>query len=241
MKRHSTTKASIQTCYYCGVPATTIEHVPPRCLFPERKDAFGTDWRRNLITVPSCDEHNLRKSKEDEFLMACITPVVGTNGAGYIQTQTKVRRAVSRRSGRLLDTVMKDRKPARLVSPNGAQFPILVGKADMPRLCCALEHVARGLYFHVLGNRFDGKCHILPGFIHFPDNPELEMVKQVARLLMMQERASWDLHGENQQVFHCRFGRTDQYGLIPMIMTFFRGIDVYVAFQPEGGANGVRS
>src|ERR1700675_925028 len=102
------------TCYYCGRPATSAEHVPPRCVFPERKDAFGADWRKNLITVPSCDEHNLRKSKEDEFLMACITPVVGTNGAGYVQTRTKLRRAITRSDGRLLDIVMRDAKPARL-------------------------------------------------------------------------------------------------------------------------------
>jgi hypothetical protein len=197
------------------------------------KDAFGVDHRKNLITVPSCHRHNLEKSKEDEFLMACITPIVGTNGVGYIQTQTKVRRALDRRGGRLLDTIIRDSRPATMVAANGTEFPILVGKPDMPRLCRALEHVARGLYFHIRGRRFDGTCHVLPGFVDFTGQPELEVIKRIAVLLMKQEYAEWSLVGENDQIFSCNLGPVDQYGLIPMVMTFFRGLEVYVAFQPE--------
>jgi hypothetical protein len=234
MKKRSKPDRGTETCYYCGTTSTTTEHVPPRCLFPERKDAFGTDHRKNLITVPSCDRHNLEKSKEDEFLMACVTPAVGTNSAGYIQTQTKVRRAIDRRGGRLLDTITRDSKPATMVAPNGAEFPILVGKPDMPRLCRALEHVARGLYFHIRGRRFDGTCHVLPGFVYFPGQPELEVIKRIATSLMKQECTTWSLVGENEHIFSCGLGPVDQYGLIPMVMTFFHGIEVYVAFQPEG-------
>jgi hypothetical protein len=37
-------------CYHCGAPATSTEHVPPKCIFPEKKDAFGANYRRNLNT-----------------------------------------------------------------------------------------------------------------------------------------------------------------------------------------------
>ena len=222
------------TCYYCGRPATSAEHVPPRCIFPERKDAFGVDRRKNLITVPSCDEHNLRKSKEDEFLMACITPVVGTNGTGFVQTQTKLRRAISRSGGRLLDISVRNTKPASLVVNDGIRLPILMGTVDMPRLCRALEHVARGLFFHRKGSHFVGKCHVIPGFVQFPDGSGLQVINRLTRLMVMQEQTDWDVHGENEDVFQYRVGPTDQYGLIPMAMTFFRGVNVYVAFQPDG-------
>jgi len=53
-------------CYYCGAPATSKEHVPPRGFFPKGSD---------LITVPSCEIHNNDKSHIDEtmrvFLMGC--------------------------------------------------------------------------------------------------------------------------------------------------------------------------
>ena len=63
-----------ETCYMCDASATGREHVPPRCLFPEAKDIPGKDFRKKLITVPSCDAHNFAKSKDDEYLMT-ILPV----------------------------------------------------------------------------------------------------------------------------------------------------------------------
>lgn len=222
------------SCYYCGRTATSIEHVPPRCIFPERKDAFGADMRKNLITVPSCDEHNLEKSKDDEFLMACVTPVVGNNGAGYIQTQTKLRRAFDRSDGRLLRAIMPGAKEAGVVMLGGTRFPILVGHADMRRLCCILEHVAHGLYFHVMKSRFIGKCHVIPNFVRSPEDPELAVIQKCARLMFQQERSNWLWCGQNPDVFRFQFGSADQYGLYPMVMTFFQGAEVFVSFQPDG-------
>src|ERR1700733_6530786 len=114
-----------KNCYYCGRPATSREHVPPECIFPEKKDSSGKDYRKNLITVPSCDEHNLHKSKDDEFLMANVTPVVGNNGAGFVQTRTKLRRAFDRSNQHLLKIVIPNAKDAVWVAPNGTKFPVL--------------------------------------------------------------------------------------------------------------------
>ena len=89
-------------CYWCGAPATSKEHVPPKCLFPELKDIEGIysdNCRKDLITVPSCDKHNLNKSKDDEILMACLAPLLGNNGIAYIHTCTKLKRAFSRNTG----------------------------------------------------------------------------------------------------------------------------------------------
>ena len=70
----------IEKCYWCGRDATSREHVPPKCLFPEDKDIksiYKGTFRRSLITVPSCDEHNLAKSHDDEYLMVCLGGRVG--------------------------------------------------------------------------------------------------------------------------------------------------------------------
>jgi hypothetical protein len=63
------TRAS--TCYMCDSPETSREHAPPLCFFPETKDV-GRDLRRNLVTVPSCDVHNSKKSKDDEFFRSLV-------------------------------------------------------------------------------------------------------------------------------------------------------------------------
>ena len=63
----------------CSQIATSKEHVPPVCLFPEEKDIKTSIFRNNLITVPSCELHNSKKSKDDEFLVACLAGIVGNN------------------------------------------------------------------------------------------------------------------------------------------------------------------
>lgn len=45
-----------KNCYWCANEATSMEHVPPRCLFPEDKDVkhvYNKAFREHLITVPS--------------------------------------------------------------------------------------------------------------------------------------------------------------------------------------------
>lgn len=54
-----------QFCYACENEATSVEHTPPKCIFPQLKDFPHKNLRRNLITVPSCDRHNSAKSKDD--------------------------------------------------------------------------------------------------------------------------------------------------------------------------------
>lgn len=71
------------TCYMCEKESTSVEHAPPRCIFPEQKDLQpGEDYRVNLITVPSCDEHNMQKSKEDEYLLYILPSTIGSNEVG---------------------------------------------------------------------------------------------------------------------------------------------------------------
>jgi hypothetical protein len=56
------------SCYVCDAPKTSHEHVPPLCFFPDEKDTRGHSlYRKNLITVPSCDDHNTQKSEGDLY------------------------------------------------------------------------------------------------------------------------------------------------------------------------------
>ena len=101
-------------CYYCGKAASSREHVPPKCLFPEEKDlANGVNYRKNLITVPSCDEHNLHKSKDDEYLQLILVHGYFNNTAGRDHFNKKIVRALTRR-------------PALLAALYGNQHPVTV-------------------------------------------------------------------------------------------------------------------
>jgi len=65
----------------CDLPGTTDEHIPPRAIFPEAKDAEGRNYRIDLITVPSCPDHNTAKSDDDEFLMVSLAGIMATTWA----------------------------------------------------------------------------------------------------------------------------------------------------------------
>lgn len=228
MKKNST----IRECYYCGEPANTDEHVPPKCIFPEKKDTAGKDYRKKLIKVPSCEKHNLEKSKDDEFLMACLTPIVGNNIVGFNQTHTKLKRALERRE-KLLSAAMKEPKDLIIKSENGTEFPVLIGKADMPRFCSAIEAIARGLYYDEFKKIFKGKCTVLPQFIKF-ESEDLKFIQLLSKKMFDQEKHKWIKQGENPDVFFYIFGERDQYGFIPLNLTFFEGAEILVSFQPEG-------
>lgn len=55
----------IKICYRCNNIATSVEHVPAKCFFPK-------EHRKNLITVPSCEQHNNETSKDDEYVRGII-------------------------------------------------------------------------------------------------------------------------------------------------------------------------
>lgn len=55
-------------CVYCGSPATTRDHVPPRLLLERPFPA-------NLRTVPSCLDCNRGPSKDEEYFLALIAQV----------------------------------------------------------------------------------------------------------------------------------------------------------------------
>lgn len=50
------------TCYYCGAPATSREHVPPQVFLKQVPDIS----RHQALTVPSCKRHNEEKAQLDQ-------------------------------------------------------------------------------------------------------------------------------------------------------------------------------
>jgi hypothetical protein len=121
-------------CYMCSQAATSREHVPPACLFPEKKDIKTSIFRNNLITVPSCDLQNSKKSKDDEFLMACLAGIVGNNVIGFFHNMTKVKRALERKDDDFIHVLMKDPKHEAVKNEQGNMLPVLVGRPHIERL-----------------------------------------------------------------------------------------------------------
>jgi hypothetical protein len=220
-------------CYMCDSPATSREHVPPKCIFPEQKDMAGQDYRSDLITVASCDVHNLRKAKDDEFLMVSLAGILGNNSIGYRHKLTKVNRAIRRSAGRLLDAVFKARKHFVVKTNDNAFIEVIWGTPDYSRLECCFSHVALGLYFHQFGERFRGQHKILMSHLHHSEKNPATFSR------FIQHKAQIDLVGivpigRNPDVFYYQFSAPDQFGILLLRMCFYQGVDIFVSFIPEG-------
>lgn len=133
-----------KTCYRCGQPANTKEHMPPKSFFPKGGNL-------QLKTVPSCKEHNNDKSGDDQYLLAhiCMNAGSGQNlpkqifmrsVAPYLQKSEKFRKSLADGSIGL---------------PNCARRYI-VGNA---RLDNFFDHLSYAVYFDRYGIPLDEQKH----------------------------------------------------------------------------------
>lgn len=141
-----------KSCFVCGAPATGVDHVPPRSFFPKRKDLPPgvAEVRRNLITVPACDDHNGRYSKDDEVACYVVLLTHKANQLGVDQFLSKGLRAITGRKG-LADSIFLKIEVYQL--PDGREIPTL--EFDAERVGGVMERIARGLFFHEFGRRWE--------------------------------------------------------------------------------------
>ena len=221
-----------QICYKCGAPSSTIEHVPPKCLFPESKDVDGL-YRNELITVPSCIEHNLGKSSDDEFLMISLSGIAGNNHVGYNHMATKVRRALNRKADDyFVKAIIRESRPHEFIAKSGRKFPLLIGMPDIDRLNRCFEQIACGLYFHEFQKSFNGECRSFIGFLKYHDDMGKKLLIFIREQFIIESKGA-EVKGKNPLVFTYCFLPPDNNGLITLKMTFFEGTHIYVAMKSK--------
>ena len=193
------------TCFACSSPATTHEHVPPVCLFPESKDTDGQqDFRRNLITVPACAAHNLAKSGDDEYFLWVLSTNLPANSVAWQQVLTKLARAHKRRPA-LGQSILSDTKDVTVVdSRSGTKHDVVEVPLDGTRFQRVLDLVALGLYRHHFHERWAGSIRAHQDFIGYADSGQTLDV-DTHRLVLFDAAeklfAPEPKHGENPDVF----------------------------------------
>lgn len=221
----------MEVCYYCGLTATTKEHVPPKCLFPEKKD-IGNNYRENLLTVPSCDLHNGKKSKDDEFLMVSLAGIFGNNSIGYAHKLGKVDRAIKRSSSRLLDKAFLKKKKYVLPAGENRFYEVIWGTPDYERLIRCFEHIARGIYYHHYSERFDGLIRAQLGYLSYQEDNSKEFNNYI-HFKAESELVDLEKFGENPEVFFYRVVPADEKGFSLLNFVFYGGINIYVSLGKE--------
>jgi hypothetical protein len=204
----------------CNQPATSREHAPPKCIFPEQKDNLGgNDYRKNLISVPACTAHNQEKSGDDELMLYILALSITSGDAAAIQLETKVARATSRNPS-LLSWIASHSVPISIcVHADENVEEGLAIQIDMRRFDAAVAHTVRALYFHETGRKFlgpiDVKTPFAPYLSYAEHNREvLQAVFRVEQFLSNQLA-----RGENSEVFSYKLHESARYCI--MLLTFY--------------------
>lgn len=216
-----------EQCYRCTSPAVGRDHVPPQAFFPKPKEALGL--RRDLITVPSCEAHNVGRSGDDEYAFALLASAVspGRISAGFdrrvMKTLTRGQRPLG---ARML------RRSMRLWMPEGPTAGI---QFERDRLEGVLRATALGLLFNEYGERVPGDLHVAVeagpfaqshdgGVRLYVAGPDLAHLRQGL------EKLGVPAQGANPSVFTFSLARLP----VPVVrMTFYDEIVVWVIGDPR--------
>jgi len=210
----------------CDLEASSREHAPPLCIFPEEKDmGDGTDYRKNLITVPACDEHNLEKSHDDEYLHLIVVNGYFNNPLAQQQFKTKLARAFSRRPA-LLAAFHSDNTPVVIDGVETSAVTI-----DRERFDRSIDMLVRALYFHIYARRL-----LMPLRVHTPllldiEGEDADEVNEQVEKFCLAVRTYLEpkeLYGENIDIFWFKIDHSETKNLVSCHMQFYGGFDIFV-------------
>jgi hypothetical protein len=219
-------------CYACEAPATNREHAPPLCFYPKAKDlsAGAPDLRRNLITVPSCDDHNNPKSQDDEYTACAI--VLNAEGSGLALESLASRwiRVLLRNEGALGRRLFAQSRPA--VTTDGKDTQLVV--YERHRVDRVMQMCTRALFFHDHDwkRRWPEHCTVQsPHFLHrdgreAPMTPHLFEMDRAFDQLERQRFPAAVRRGPHPQVFFYQWVE-DKCGTVMMRLVFYGGFKFF--------------
>jgi hypothetical protein len=213
----------------CEKPAVSKEHIPPKCVFPEQKDTNGKNYRRDLITVPSCDIHNSAKTKDDEYLMMVLTSYFDNNSVACDQISSKVARAWAK-SPRLSTSVVKN-----LQTINTGTGHYHAYEVDRSRFDQSLSWVANGLYYYVYRKPADPPYKIISYplvQIEGSDGATVNIGRANILTLVNESLRELPIRGENREIFWFQVSPVIESSSI-IRMCFFEGFQVVAMSSPN--------
>ncbi len=214
-------KKSPCPCVYCGTaPATTMDHVIPKCLFVPPLPA--------MVTVPVCGGCNSRKSLSDSELRDRL--VMDLYCSEHPQAKrlmgSTVVRAVRKNRSRLARAAVRGARRKPVYTPAGLYLghAYAIPYDDTP-LNETFETIVRGLYFHRMRTRIPDGYRFVIG--------RLERPNERRAIDAMKAWGAADPHGLGE-VFWCMyvFDSGDRH-TTRWLLCFFGGFLVTVDTYPQ--------
>ncbi len=208
----------MEVCYMCNSAKTSMEHVPPKCLFPTQSDSDGKDYRVNLISVPSCDLHNSSKSKEDEYFLICLSMNMFGGKASHTHQTTKLLRILEKKPH-----LLKSMFPA-FRTGESIEKAVPIFDIDGLRFVRQLQHIGYGIYFHKYGKHWESDLIVVPisGILSVDPSLNAKYRSTAEKVLPIFSRI--EKTGENKEVFSYQFTEGESGPLV--MLTFYENIQI---------------
>lgn len=208
-----------KTCYLCGAPKFSVEHVPAKCFFPE-----DPAFRKNLITVPSCSRHNECTSKDDEYIRNVICMSIGTNAIAFKQFIDKVQESF-RNSSALAEMTFNNTKQVYIKNEKDDFQQTFAFEIDRERFDKVMKKIGYALFYNQFkkiwqrGLFVATDCLLMNG----AQQDDFGEIVQYAKKYI--DVPSYD--GQNPKVFQYKFLETEGEDVI-LWMRFYEGFDVFI-------------
>jgi hypothetical protein len=177
----------------------------------------GFDFRKNLITVPSCDTHNLKKSQDDVYLLFVIVSNYETGPVAQNHFSTKIMRAIKRDySFREFITDGQE-----IVIDGKLTWMYLI---DKPRLDKGLILIAKAIFFHHFKNKWKRDIRVItPAFLRIHSRASKSEKSRIERLEVSASNifANEPSYGDNPEVFYYQTFTDDQSSEVLIRMVFY--------------------
>jgi hypothetical protein len=214
----------------CDRPATTSEHVPPKCFFPGPKELpHGLILRKNLITVPSCEIHNLHKSDDDQYLLAILISHLEGNAPGKRNLWRKVLAGLQKKP-HLYRTFFKNLRPVRVGTLKTGIYEV-----DRRRFERGVSSMARALYYHLFRERWSPEIKVLTPALLMIGIADAERYNREMKELDAQiERTlnTYPRRGDNPSIFHYKIHRNLPAVQLIVRLVFYGGVKVTAISDP---------
>lgn len=232
-------KSNLQ-CYRCQSLETNTEHVPPKCFFPKQKDMpkGSPDYRKNLLTVPACQEHNNARSQDDEYTAAVIAMNAGSALALKI-FKYKWARTLLRNNEALKKRFLATARDVKVITNRqGLLIPedTLVISYEIDRINRVISSVAHAIYHIESGMKkiWTHECTIRSPRLTYEDlsiPQDLSALRQTENAFIQGElhpELGLGRKGENPDIFYYQFFDAQQ-GNFVIRMVFYQSFS-FLAF-----------
>lgn len=211
-------------CYLCGASKTSVEHVPAKCFFPNDEM-----YRKNLITVPSCKEHNENTSNDDEYVRNIICMSIGNNNVAYQQFIKKVLTSL-KRNQKLKSTTFNASKKVSVAESGDKIRQTIAIQIERARFDKVMRKIGYALYYYEYQKIWERNLIVATPCLVDSNMQQDEYGELINSCKQSLQTPIFD--GNNPKVFQYKFLETKTEDVLLWIK-FYEGFEVFLIPKTE--------